>query len=67
VAGTAQKAAAARLRALHEAGVLILPNAWDVGSAAMIALAGAQAIATTSCGIAWSLGRSDGQHLTRPR
>ena len=65
MAGTAQKAAAARLRALHEAGVLILPNAWDVGSAAMIALAGAQAIATTSGGIAWSLGRSDGQHLTR--
>jgi 2-methylisocitrate lyase-like PEP mutase family enzyme len=65
VAGTGQKAAAARLRALHEAGVLILPNAWDVGSAAMIALAGAQAIATTSGGIAWSLGRSDGQHLTR--
>jgi 2-methylisocitrate lyase-like PEP mutase family enzyme len=65
VAGTAQKAAAAKLRALHAAGVLVLPNAWDVGSAAMIALAGAQAIATTSGGIAWSLGRSDGQHLTR--
>jgi 2-methylisocitrate lyase-like PEP mutase family enzyme len=65
VARRTQKAAAARLRALHEAGVLILPNAWDAGSAAVIALAGAQAIATTSGGIAWSLGRPDGQRLTR--
>ena len=60
-----QKGAAAKLRALHEAGVLMLPNAWDAGSAAMIALAGAQAIATTSGGIAWSLGHADGQRLTR--
>ena len=45
--------------------MLVLPNAWDAGSAAMIELAGAQAIATTSGGIAWSLGRSDGQHLSR--
>jgi 2-methylisocitrate lyase-like PEP mutase family enzyme len=65
MAGTAQKAAAAKLRALHAAGVLVLPNAWDAGSAVVIALAGARAIATTSGGIAWSLGRSDGQRLTR--
>ena len=65
MAGTTQKAAAEKLRALHAAGVLVLPNAWDAGSAAVIALAGAQSIATTSGGIAWSLGRSDGQHLTR--
>jgi len=65
VAGTTQKAAAEKLRALHGAGVLVLPNAWDAGSAAVIALAGAQAIATTSGGIAWSLGRCDGQRLTR--
>jgi 2-methylisocitrate lyase-like PEP mutase family enzyme len=65
VAGKAQKAKAEELRALHAAGVLILPNAWDAGSAAVIALAGAQAIATTSDGIAWSLGRCDGQRLTR--
>ena len=44
---------------------MILPNAWDVGSASLIALAGAKAIATTSGGIAWSLGRPDGQRLTR--
>lgn len=65
MAGRSQKAAAEKLRALHARGVLILPNAWDAGSAAMMALAGAQAIATTSGGIAWSLGRPDGQCLTR--
>jgi 2-methylisocitrate lyase-like PEP mutase family enzyme len=64
VAGTTQ-ASAERLRALHADGVLILPNAWDAGSAAVIARAGAQAIATTSGGIAWSLGRPDGERLTR--
>ena len=63
--GKTQKGTAEKLRALHAAGVLILPNAWDAGSAAVIALAGAQAIATTSGGIAWSLGRCDGQRLTR--
>ncbi|MGH3186144.1 MAG: isocitrate lyase/PEP mutase family protein [Streptosporangiaceae bacterium] len=65
MAGRTQKAAAEKLRALHTAGVLVLPNAWDAASAAVIALAGAQAIATTSGGIAWSLGRRDGQRLTR--
>ena len=60
-----QKVAAVKLRALHAAGVLVLPNAWDAASAAVIALAGAQAIATTSGGVSWSLGCSDGQHLTR--
>jgi 2-methylisocitrate lyase-like PEP mutase family enzyme len=65
VVGETQIAKAKRLRALHAARILILPNAWDAGSAALVALAGAQAIATTSGGIAWSLGRSDGQGLTR--
>src|SRR5262245_44269217 len=65
MAGETQKGEAGKLRELHAAGVLVLPNAWDAGSAAMIALAGAQAIATTSGGIAWSLGRHDGQGLTR--
>ena len=63
--GTTQQAAARQLRALHEAGVLVLPNAWDAASAAVIARAGAQAIATTSGGVSWSLGRPDGEHLTR--
>ena len=55
---------ATTLRALHD-GVLVLPNAWDAGSAAMIAAAGAKAIATTSAGVSWALGRRDGQQLTR--
>jgi 2-methylisocitrate lyase-like PEP mutase family enzyme len=65
VTAKAQLANAEKLRQLHADGVLVLPNAWDAGSAAMIELAGASAIATTSGGVAWSLGRSDGQRLTR--
>jgi 2-methylisocitrate lyase-like PEP mutase family enzyme len=65
--GQSRKASAQKLRALHEAeaGVLILPNAWDAASAAVIAQAGAQAVATTSGGIAWSAGHHDGQGLAR--
>jgi 2-methylisocitrate lyase-like PEP mutase family enzyme len=61
----AQQAKAESLRSLHGEGVLVLPNAWDAGSAAVIAAAGAKAIATTSGGVAWSLGSTDGQGLTR--
>ncbi|MBY8880522.1 isocitrate lyase/phosphoenolpyruvate mutase family protein [Actinacidiphila acidipaludis] len=53
------------LRKLGDAGVLVLPNAWDAGSAAVIAAAGAAAVATTSGGVSWSSGRGDGQQLTR--
>lgn len=63
--GMAQQAKAESLRSLHSSGVLVLPNAWDAGSAAVIAAAGAKAIATTSGGVAWSLGRTDGHGLTR--
>lgn len=42
---------------------LRLPNAWDAGSARQIQNLGAQAIATTSAGVAWSLGYRDGNHL----
>lgn len=56
---------AAAFRALHDTGVLVLPNAWDAGSAVLIAQAGAAAIATTSGGVAWSLGRTDGHGLSR--
>lgn len=57
-------AKAERLRALHDS-LLLLPNAWDPGSALLIAQAGASAIATTSGGVSWAHGRADGQHLTR--
>jgi 2-methylisocitrate lyase-like PEP mutase family enzyme len=60
-----QRAKADMFRSLHNDGIFVLPNAWDAGSAAMIAAAGAQVIATTSAGISWSLGRSDGEHLSR--
>ncbi|HEX4833137.1 MAG TPA: isocitrate lyase/phosphoenolpyruvate mutase family protein [Trebonia sp.] len=65
MADSSQQAKAEAFRALHGAGTFVLPNAWDAGSAAMIAAAGAAAIATTSAGVSWSLGRPDGEHLTR--
>jgi 2-methylisocitrate lyase-like PEP mutase family enzyme len=46
-------------------GVLILPNAWDVASARIFEEAGFPAIATTSAGIAFSLGYPDGQRIPR--
>ncbi|WP_327085555.1 isocitrate lyase/phosphoenolpyruvate mutase family protein [Nonomuraea sp. NBC_01738] len=53
---------------LHRTGdPLLLPNAWDVGSAVAIAAAGAKAIATTSAGVAWSLGVPDGADLGAER
>jgi 2-methylisocitrate lyase-like PEP mutase family enzyme len=51
--------------ALHQDRILILPNAWDAASAAVIEHAGATAIATTSAGVAWSLGKPDGDQLPR--
>lgn len=53
------------LRSLHEGAVLVLPNAWDAASAALIARAGARAVGTTSGGIAWAHGCPDGQRITR--
>ena len=41
-----------------------MPNPWDAGSARLLAAAGFQALATTSAGFAWSLGKLDG-HVTR--
>lgn len=43
--------------------LLILPNAWDAGSAKVIEDAGAKAIATSSAGVAWGLGYPDGDVL----
>ena len=51
-------------RRLHEPGqVLVLPNAWDAGSARLIESCGAAAIATTSSGVAWACGYPDGDAL----
>ncbi len=43
--------------------LLILPNAWDAGSARLFEEAGAKAIATTSAGVGWALGYPDGNAL----
>jgi 2-methylisocitrate lyase-like PEP mutase family enzyme len=54
------RTAATRFRQLHQGPQpLLLPNAWDAGSARVIEISGAQAIATTSAGLAWSRGYSD--------
>ena len=63
-----QKERAADFRRLHERGrgrPLVLPNAWDAASARVIELAGAPAVATTSAGASWALGKGDGQRLDR--
>ena len=48
-------------QALHQQGCFILPNAWDAGSARILGGMGFPAIATTSAGLAFMLGRLDGQ------
>jgi 2-methylisocitrate lyase-like PEP mutase family enzyme len=49
-----------RFRELHEREQLfVMPNPWDVGSAKLLAAAGFEALATTSAGFAWSLGKLD--------
>jgi len=50
-----------RFRALHTEGLFVMPNAWDIGSARLLASTGFQAIATTSSGHAASLGKGDMQ------
>src|SRR6202048_2829477 len=67
---TADKRAA--FRKLHETGCFVLPNPWDVGSARALQHLGYKAIASTSAGFAWSIGKADNrvtledvlQHLT---
>jgi 2-methylisocitrate lyase-like PEP mutase family enzyme len=55
---------ATRLRALHHGPeLLVLPNAWDCASARVFEGAGFPAIATTSAGVAFSLGHADGQRI----
>jgi methylisocitrate lyase len=52
-----------QFRTLHEAGLFVIPNPWDVGSARLLERLGFKALATTSSGFAWTLGRSD-NHVT---
>ncbi len=48
-------------RKLHQAGYFILPNPWDIGSARRLEKMGFAALASTSAGAAWSLGKEDGE------
>ena len=49
-----------RFRALHEEGTFVIPNPWDAGAARVLEALGFQALATTSSGFAFTLGRRDG-------
>ncbi len=53
-------AATAEFRALHEGEPFIIPNPWDIGSAIVLERLGFKALATTSSGFAYTLGRADG-------
>ena len=46
-------------RDLHSSGCFVMPNPWDVGSARALEMLGFPALATTSAGLAWTLGRPD--------
>ncbi|HXV01632.1 MAG TPA: isocitrate lyase/phosphoenolpyruvate mutase family protein [Caulobacteraceae bacterium] len=59
---TEQKRAA--FRALHRQGCFVIPNPWDVGSAIALERLGFKAVASTSSGMAWSLGMAD-NHVSR--
>jgi 2-methylisocitrate lyase-like PEP mutase family enzyme len=63
---TIQKNRAIQFRQLHSGpSILVLGNAWDAASARIFEQAGFPAIATTSSGVAASLGYPDGQHISR--
>jgi 2-methylisocitrate lyase-like PEP mutase family enzyme len=62
-----QKTKAEQFRALHAGpAILVLPNAWDAASAALMADAGARAVATSSAAVAWTHGYPDGDVLPLP-
>jgi len=59
---TSQSDKAATFKALHAGpSVFVIPNPWDAGSAKILAQLGFKALATTSAGLAFSLGRPDGE------
>jgi 2-methylisocitrate lyase-like PEP mutase family enzyme len=55
-----QEARGARFATLHAGPAFVIPNPWDAGSACVLEAAGFEALATTSSGFAFSLGRRDG-------
>ena len=50
-------------RKLHESGCFVIPNPWDIGSARALQGMGFKALASTSAGFAWSIGKAD-NHVT---
>jgi 2-methylisocitrate lyase-like PEP mutase family enzyme len=59
-----QSEKAKKFRKLHEGpGAFLIPNPWDGGTARMLTALGFEALATTSAGLAFSLGRRDGEGL----
>jgi 2-methylisocitrate lyase-like PEP mutase family enzyme len=61
---TTQDEKVGAFRDLHASGCFVMPNPWDVGSAIALEQMGFKALATTSAGNAWTLGRADG-HVSR--
>ena len=53
----------ATFRKLHDAGCFVIPNPWDIGSALALQHMGFKALASTSAGFAWSIGKAD-NHVT---
>jgi 2-methylisocitrate lyase-like PEP mutase family enzyme len=51
----------ATFRALHKQGCFVLPNPWDVGGVRRLEKRGFKALASTSAGAAWAMGRNDGE------
>ncbi|MGH6900820.1 MAG: isocitrate lyase/PEP mutase family protein [Geminicoccaceae bacterium] len=51
----------AAFRALHDQGCFVLPNPWDIGGVRRLEKLGFAALASTSAGLAWALGREDGE------
>ncbi len=61
---TTQQSRAEQFRALHaRPGIFPIPNPWDAGSARMLATLGFEALATTSAGLSFSLGKPDGERV----
>ena len=56
-----QQQKAERFQALHQGPLVVIPNPWDAGSARLLAGFGFKALATTSAGLAFALGRRDGE------
>ncbi len=61
-----QRDRAEAFRRLHAGpAILVLPNAWDAATARLVEAAGFPAIATSSAGVAWALGYTDGERISR--